>query len=117
MQKERILINDFGGYPFPIGLSRYLANQGYVVMHCYLSNINTPHGNMIKRDSDPETLIIQPVMLKAEFSKYSFVGRLKGELEYAGKVSKLIDTFKPNIFLSANTPLLAQGNLLSKCER
>ncbi|WP_343522468.1 glycosyltransferase family 4 protein [Pedobacter sp.] len=117
MQKERILINDFGGYPFPIGLSRYLANQGYTVMHCYLSNINTPHGNMIKRDSDPETLIIQPVMLEAEFSKYSFVGRLKGELEYASKVSKLIDTFKPDIFLSANTPLLAQGNLLGKCER
>lgn len=117
MKDKKILINDFGGYPFPVGLSRYLSNHGYTVMHCYLSNINTPHGNMTKLESDPDSLTIQPVMLKNEFSKYSFVGRLKGEMEYADKVSKLIDIFKPDIFVSANTPLLAQGKLLNKCER
>ena len=42
----RILINDFGGYPFPVQLSRYLAANGYNVVHTYVSNIKTPHGDM-----------------------------------------------------------------------
>jgi len=111
----RILINDFGGYPFPVELSRYLAKNGYTILHCYISNIATPHGNMEKSGSDSDTLNFEPVILKTEFKKYSIIGRFKGEIQYAKCLSEKIDTFKPDIFLSANTPLIAQNLLLKKC--
>jgi len=111
----RILINDFGGYPFPVELSRCLSKMDHVITHCYISNINTPHGNMSKNSSDGDTLEIKPIVLDFEFKKYSFTGRLKGEYEFANKVAELIDSFQPDIFLSANTPLLAQAKLQRKC--
>jgi colanic acid biosynthesis glycosyl transferase WcaI len=115
MKKLKIFINDFGGYPFPVELSRYISMVGYSVIHCYLSNINTPHGNMAKSEGDSEQLQIIPIKLDSEFKKYSFLGRITGELEYAKKVSKIIDEFKPDIFLSANTPLIAQTIIQKKC--
>ena len=115
MKQLRIFINDFGGYPFPIELSRYISMVGYSVIHCYLSNINTPHGNMGKIEGDSELLQIMPIKLGSEFKKYSVLGRIKGELEYAKKVSEVIDKFKPDIFLSANTPLIAQTIIQKKC--
>ena len=111
----RILINDFGGYPFPIQLSKYLADNGYDVGHTYVSNILTPHGDMnITKGSK---LTILPITLNSEFKKYSAIGRFKGEFEFATKVSAIITQFKPDIFISANTPLLAQHMLLNKCNK
>ncbi|RYX83795.1 hypothetical protein EON73_03690, partial [bacterium] len=74
----RILINDFGGYPFPIQLSRYLAGQGFTIVHTYISNIKTPHGNMSNLTDETGSLEITPIHLKKEFNKYSFLGRYKG---------------------------------------
>lgn len=110
----RILINDFGGYPFPVQLSKFLSNNGYEIVHTYVSNIQTPHGNM---EAGANKLKITPILLNSQFKKYSFTGRFKGEYEYAKKVGEVIDSFKPDIFLSANTPLLAQSLLLKKCKR
>lgn len=111
----RILINDFGGYPFPIQLSKYLADHGHEVAHTYVSNIATPHGDM-KGEKNPG-LTIYPVILNTEFKKYSIIGRFKGEFEYAGKICSFIKSFKPDIFVSANTPLLAQSILLRECKK
>jgi colanic acid biosynthesis glycosyl transferase WcaI len=111
----RILINDFGGYPFPIQLSKFLANKGYEIAHTYVSNIATPHGNM--ENEEDSKLKIFPMMLNTEFKKYSVIGRFKGEFEYAKKVSKLLKSYKPDIFVSANTPLFAQSILLKECKK
>jgi colanic acid biosynthesis glycosyl transferase WcaI len=110
----RVLINDFGGYPFPIQLSKFLAGPDCEVLHTYVSNIQTPHGNM-NNEAQLAHLTITPILLKTQFGKYSFWGRFKGELEFAHHVSRLIDDFRPDIFISANTPLFAQGKLLKKC--
>jgi colanic acid biosynthesis glycosyl transferase WcaI len=112
----RILINDFGGYPFPVQLSKYLAGPGCEVLHTYVSNIQTPHGNM-ENAAGQDHLTIMPVLLRTQFSKYSFIGRFRGEYEFAREVSRIIDDFRPDLFISANTPLLAQGALLKKCRQ
>jgi colanic acid biosynthesis glycosyl transferase WcaI len=115
MKKLKILINDFGGYPFPIELSRQLAKNGYSMLHCYVSNINTPHGNMQKKATDSDNLTIRPIILDSEFKKYSFLGRFKGELEFSKKLNNVIEIFSPDILLSGNTPLIAQSLIQNKC--
>lgn len=109
----KILINDFGGYAFPIQLSNYLSKNGYNIIHTYLSNIKTPHGNMDRGNSD--TLSVIPVNLKTEFNKYNIIYRYKGEVEYANAINKIINEQKPDIVISANTPLFAQRLLVQKC--
>lgn len=109
----KILINDFGGYAFPIQLSNYLSKNGYSIIHTYLSNIKTPHGNMDRGDSD--TLTVVPISLKTEFNKYNIIYRYKGEVEYASAINKIINEQKPDIVMSANTPLFAQRLLVQKC--
>jgi colanic acid biosynthesis glycosyl transferase WcaI len=111
----RIIINDFGGYPFPIQLSKQLASQGYDVIHTYVSNIATPHGNM--EDKDNEKLLVMPVVLDTAFKKYSVTGRIKGEYNFANKLIAVIKKYKPTVFISANTPLIAQRMLLKACKR
>jgi colanic acid biosynthesis glycosyl transferase WcaI len=111
----KILINDFGGYAFPVQLSKELAKRGYEVVHTFLDNIKTPHGNMDY--CDIEKLQVMPVNLKNEFSKYNVVGRYKGETEYAGIINDIIDKKKPDVVISANTPLFAQRLLVKKCKQ
>ncbi|RYY08306.1 MAG: glycosyltransferase WbuB [Sphingobacteriaceae bacterium] len=113
----RILINDFGGYPFPIQLSRYLAVKGFTVVHTYISNIKTPHGNMTNLTNEIGNLKIVPIRLKKEFNKYSFIGRYKGELDFSNQMYQVIADFKPDILISANTPLMAQTRLQKQCKK
>lgn len=111
----RIIINDFGGYAFPVQLSKELAGNGFDVIHTYLDNIKTPHGNM--DNSGLQSLQIIPVNLQREFRKYNIIHRYKGETEYAGYLEKIIDEHKPNILISANTPLFSQRLLVKKCKK
>lgn len=111
----KILINDFGGYAFPMQLSHHLAKNGYKIIHTYLDNIKTPHGDMDEGGLD--NLQIIPVNLVKEFNKYNIVKRYKGETAYANTINKIIDEQKPDIVISANTPLFAQRLLVNKCKK
>jgi glycosyltransferase involved in cell wall biosynthesis len=111
----KIIVNDFGGYAFPVQLSKELAANGYEVIHTYLDNIKTPHGNM--DNGGLPNLRIMPVNLQNEFRKYNIIHRYKGETEYAGHIEKIIETEKPDILISANTPLFTQRLLVKKCKK
>jgi len=111
----KILINDFGGYAFPVQLSKELAERGYEVIHTFLDNIKTPHGNM--NNGGLKNLQVIPVSLKSEFRKYNIIGRYKGETEYAGEINNIIGLHKPDIVISANTPLFTQRLLVKKCKK
>jgi colanic acid biosynthesis glycosyl transferase WcaI len=111
----KILINDFGGYAFPIQLSKELARNGYQVIHTYLANIKTPHGNMDNEKLNNLTVV--PVNLENEFNKYNIIYRYRGEVEYAGNIKKIIDNYQPDLVISANTPLFAQNLLVKICNK
>jgi len=111
----KVLVNDFGGYAFAVELSSYLSNNGYSVIHTYLSNIKTPHGNMNRGNA--ATLSIIPINLKNEFNKYNIIYRYKGEVEYANAINQIIIEQKPDIVISANTPLFAQRLLVRLCKK
>lgn len=113
----RILIHDYCGHPFQVQLSRYLAKQGYEVLHTYSSSFQTPRGQLLKQSDDPATFNIQGIDLGEPFHKYSLFKRRFQEVKYGRELALLVKETAPNIVISANTPIEAQALLARECRR
>ena len=112
----RILLHDFGGYPFPAQLSRSLARRGHVVLHVYCGSLQTtPQGALTLRPDDPESLEIESIQLDRPLEKFSYVTRWRQENRYGELLVEVVDRFQPDVVLSGNTPLDAQRRLLRRC--
>ena len=105
----RILVNDFAGHPFPLQLSRYLAHCGHTLLHIYFADNNTPKGRI---DSGPDLLEIEAVHIAQTFQKHSLCFRRGADLKYGWAVRKSVLSYRPDLVISANTPLDAQQILL-----
>lgn len=113
----KILIHDFGGYPFPIELSRELAARGHEVIHAFCGSINTtPTGELAPRDNDPPTLTIECLELPEPLNKYSFVKRFRQENQFGRIVTETTLRHQPDVVLSANAPLDTQRILKRACD-
>src|SRR5208282_1570123 len=108
----RILVNDFAGHPFQIQLSRELARAGHTVLHTYLGANNTPKGSISALEHDSPKFAIESVKIVREFKKHSVLSRVFSDHAYGSAVSARVRQFKPDIVMSANTPLDAQKLLV-----
>jgi colanic acid biosynthesis glycosyl transferase WcaI len=113
----RILLHDFAGHPFQVDLSRELARRGYPVLHSYSPEVTTGQGRLTKSESDPINLTLQPVRIGRLFSRYSMLRRPRDELAYGHALCQYVDTFAPDVVVSANTPLLSQRRLHGRTRR
>lgn len=112
----KILLHDFGGYPFPIQLSRELAGRGHQVTHVVCGSLTTTPGDSPKaKNGDPATLQFDQVNLPSPLNKYSLFKRWYQENQYGKLLAKKLDEIKPDLVISANTPLDAQWRLQKKC--
>ena len=111
----RILINDYGGYRFPVQLSRALGKRGHEVLHTYCASVQTPCGCLTKSEKDPSGFSVAAISLSKPFNKYGLFKRAIQEMELGKLLVKQVEEFCPNAVLSANTPLGAQSALLRKC--
>lgn len=110
----KILIHDYAGHPFQVQLSRALAKRGHQVLHLYSGSNQTPHGTLNKLNTDSENFNCGALYLAKPFAKYSFVKRRFQEVEYGKILSKEVERFKPEVIISANTPLDAQNIFLKR---
>lgn len=114
----RIFVNEFCGHPFQMELSRQLARMGHEVCHVYFAdNKSTPKGQTEVRSSDPESLIIEGLHIRREFSKHSLLTRRQADIEYGRVAASRLDGFHPDVVISANMPLDAQMILLRAARR
>jgi colanic acid biosynthesis glycosyl transferase WcaI len=111
----RVVVHDYGGHPFQVQLSRELARRGMDVLHLHCDSVRTGKGAV--DDADEEGLRIEGVVLSREFARYSPWIRLRQEREYGAKAGARICEFRPDVVLSANTPLFAQKRILSETKR
>jgi len=111
----RILINDHAGHPFQVQLSRSLALRGYQVLHTFTADLQTPRGALQKQSDDPENFDITPISLSRPFERYGLVRRFMQEKELGRQLQAIVRRFKPDVVISANTPLGAQAMLLNAC--
>lgn len=114
----RILSNDFGGYPYPVQLARELARRGHDVLHTHCASLTTtPGGATAPRPDDPAGFEARGLALARPLEKYNFGRRFLQEREYGRLVSAAARAFRPDVVLSANTPLDAQALLLRETRR
>lgn len=113
----RILVHDYAGHPFQVQLSRELARRGHRVVHAWCARLQTPRGALARRPDDPPELDFRPIDLGYEFDKYGLWSRWHQEKTYGTLIGKVVEEFKPDVVLSANTPLRAQAVLLSRTKR
>ncbi len=106
----RIVVHDYAGHAFPISLSRALAALGHDVAHVFASSLQTPRGDLARRDDDSPTLEFREIPMDPDYVryKYSFRRRRNMEVRYGREVAKFITAWKPDAVLSGNTPTETQ---------
>ena len=113
----RILVNDYAGHPFQLQLSRALARDGHTVLHTYFGGHQAPKG---RTDVDAELsshLAIEAVSISGTFKQHSAMSRWKTDREYGAAICRRIEELKPDIVISANTPLDAQKQILAQTHK
>lgn len=111
----RIAVHDYCGHPFQVQLSRALAARGHTVLHAWCPSVTSGKGPLTSRPSDPPNFALADVPLGADFERYRARRRLRQELEYGRRLTARLAPFRPHVVLSANTPLLAQAQLVRWC--
>jgi glycosyltransferase involved in cell wall biosynthesis len=105
----RVILHDYGGYPFPIQLSRALAHRGHEVLHLHAAGFRTPKGFMERRDGDPPTFTIEGLALDEPSQEDRFTRRLFQERRYGKLLARRIAAFDPEVVISATSLLSAQA--------
>jgi colanic acid biosynthesis glycosyl transferase WcaI len=106
-----LLIHDFGGYAFSQQLARQLS-QTHTVHYLYSAS------QLVQRCNAENTPSFTSVAVNAgrELQKYNLVQRLLWEREYGRQVGAYIRRLKPDVVISANTPLDSQVAIQSACK-
>jgi colanic acid biosynthesis glycosyl transferase WcaI len=114
----RILVHEFGGYPFAVELSRELARRGHEVTHSWCASlIDTPGSaaQMAGAPGGPGSLDYAPLELGEPLDKYHYLRRFRGERRYGRLAAELTERVRPDVVVAANVPLDAQRLLLGTC--
>jgi glycosyltransferase involved in cell wall biosynthesis len=107
----RIAVHDFVGHPFQFELTRELAANGHIARHFFFSDYPGPKGDAQVRNADPAGYSVEPISLNRPYSTAKFVKRGLSNLRYGAVASRRIGEFNPDVVLSGNTPIEAQGQL------
>lgn len=102
----RVVIHDYAGHPFVVGLSRGLAERGHEVVHAFASGLLTPRGTLERQAEDPEGLRFCQLQMDENYrrDKYRFAKRRKYEKAYGYEFAKLLEVEAPDLVISGNTP-------------
>jgi glycosyltransferase involved in cell wall biosynthesis len=102
----RILVHDYGGYPFILQLADELAGRGHVVFNVVADGFRTPRIATDAGERDAATVVRLRLDEPIVRSGY---GRVRQERRYGRLLAAEIARLRPEIVLSANTPLEAQA--------
>jgi colanic acid biosynthesis glycosyl transferase WcaI len=108
----RIVVHDFGGYPFSAQLARALAERGSVVLYLRSQGFRPPKDGPEGTD-DLLGLTSDTVDIGRRASSSIGPIRLADERKYGMELAQRIKQFEPNVVLSGNCPLDAQAAALA----
>jgi glycosyltransferase involved in cell wall biosynthesis len=112
-----LIVHDFTGHAFQAEFARALAARGHRVTHVYCASLRTtPQGTLDKRPSDPDTFDALGLEVD-DYDRERMTSRLRGDLAYGRALSDAVRHIRPDVVLSANTPLDAQDRLQRTCDQ
>ncbi len=114
----RILLHNYTGmgpgHPFVVQLGRFLAHKGHQVLLLYTGYFTAPDRALQKSATAPATFSIAPINIGQPLQKNSLVRRWLQDREYGRLLVREMAAFKPDVVISANTPLDAQWMVLKR---
>ena len=115
----RLLIHDYAGHPFPVGLSRELARRGHTVTHAFAGGLLTPRGVLERAADDVPALSFAEVPMSAQYraNRYRFRKRRGYEVAYGCELAKLLERTLPDLIISGQTPTEPQWSMIRMAQR
>jgi len=113
----KVLVHDYAGHPFQIELSRSLARRGHDVLHLHSGSVITPQGGLTKTAGDADTFNVKALHMAETIKKDSLLARRNQEIEHGRLVCREIETFRPDVVISSNSPLDSQKLHQSTCDK
>jgi glycosyltransferase involved in cell wall biosynthesis len=110
----RLLVHDYAGHPFQVGLSVQLSHRGHEVTHAYYAKDHGPKGCFDRPDSPP-TLRFAPIEAGAPARQTALLARRFNQIAYGRLLAQMVSQIKPDVVISGNTPTEAQQLLLEAC--
>lgn len=107
----RIFIHDYGRFPFILQLAKELAKRERSVTYAYSDAVS----ERADVNVTCENLELFPVAVKGELSKKRFILRFLQEVKHGLVVTKELERIRPDIVVSANTPLDPQTMIWKWC--
>jgi colanic acid biosynthesis glycosyl transferase WcaI len=108
----RVVVHDYGGYPFVLELSRALADR-HEVLHLHGGGIRPSRADMSRRPTDPPSLRIEAVPIHEPLVSRAGLSRLLQERRYGRVLANKIRDFAPDSVLSVPSSLDAQAAALA----
>jgi colanic acid biosynthesis glycosyl transferase WcaI len=82
-----------------------LAGRGHEVRHLHNGSLRSGKGSLERAEGDPEGLTFGRVDVDAGLDRYKVVDRGRLEMAYARELCRAATGWRPDVLLSANTPL------------
>jgi glycosyltransferase involved in cell wall biosynthesis len=105
----KILLHDYGGYPFSLQLGISLAEAGHRVHYVYSQS--TQQVQRITPRRGDALFSCEGIRLNQPFEKYHYLKRRYAEIEHGKRAASRVTSFQPDVVISANSPLDAQASL------
>jgi colanic acid biosynthesis glycosyl transferase WcaI len=105
---KRILLHDFGAYPFACDLADFWCEQGMEVDFAWCASNSAPNAAGVS----PRLANARPISLRRPFSKYG-VKRFYSEVAYGVAAFRFIRRGKYSDVISSNCPVISQVFILA----
>lgn len=110
----RVLLHDFGCYPFTFQLSKALAGKGHEVAYAYSAAEPKRSDLAGATEAGVECLKVD---IGRPIPKDSALKRRAWTVDYGRAVAETAKKFRPDVVISSNTPLDAQAALQAQTKR
>lgn len=112
----RILIHDFGAYPFSVQLARELARRDHTVRYVYLDEPGSVRGEVRMKPGDPANFTSIGIASPSAEHRKSLARRVVHDCRYGALLVDETRAFQPDLVLSADCPIFSQSMVKSACQ-
>lgn len=113
----RIVLHDYGAYPFTLQLAQELGRRGHQVHYLYSASVAAPNVAGGFSPDPTDNVLVEGVPLSRPIRKQKFVRRLLQEREFGRRLVAAVKRSEADVVISADAPLETQSRLQAYCRR